>query len=119
MKTIITILFSIYISGCSLLNTMYDDHKVFSDARDSEVGENINDVLKSEHYYSYWEGQPSHISKEYEIKFIKENIFLYQFEYHECKWGLVVNDTSKLVISWQYLENKNAFKYKRFYEGPF
>lgn len=119
MKIIITIIFTIYISGCSLLNTMYDDQKVFSEARDSEVGEKINDVLQSEHYYSYWKGQPSNISKEYKITSIKDNTSEYEFEYHECKWGLIVNDTTKIVTSWQYLENKNACKYKRFYEGAF
>jgi len=121
MNKIITIVILFpFIGGCSAINLLFDDHKVFENARNSEVGKQVTKVLKSSHYYDYWEGNSHyHNFKELEKIKVTGSISEYRFIMGKCEWALVVDVSTNVVREWRYLANEQECKYKKFYEGPF
>lgn len=121
-KTTITLasLFITQLYGCgSLLNPMFDERKVFSNERDSEVGENISWLLNHNGRY-YW-FDPS-VEKTYNsshaVVETSPDISEYQFKTQQCSWALDVSKQTSKVLSWKYLSDPAGCKYKKFSEGP-
>ena len=119
----IAIISSLVLSNCSAFNALYDDHEVFVNVRNSEIGKTLTKVLKSDKYYWYWErNQGSDWAMQYRIVVISTE----QTEYHfglegmgYCSWALIVNNRSEIVEGWKFTSYAESCRYKRFYEGPF
>lgn len=120
LKFILVLILWLNSFGCSAINTLYDDHEVFIDARNDEVGESIDKVLKSVHYYDYWDGNEHYYNyKKYKVVAIDEKHSEYEFERGKCAWALKVENESRVVVSWRFIGDRTKCEYKRFYEGPF
>ena len=106
--------------GCSAINLLFDDQKVFVNERNSEVGRKLSEVLKSDKYYAYWEGnQGTAFGKQYDVVSIDSDHSEYVFDLGTCRWSLIVRKSSGVVSSWRFVQQTSDCAYKRFYEGAF
>ena len=106
----------ILFTGCSFLNTFYNEEEVFTNERYSEIGETLKSVLKSEHYFLYAYPKSKGF-KELNITSKNGNITEYTFEGRgSCKWKLVVDSKTNIILNWSYFSHKYDCRYKKFYE---
>jgi hypothetical protein len=111
------LIFQLY--GCgSLLNPMFDENKVFSSERNSEVGENIDWLLQHNARYHWIEpGQQKIYNSNYAVVETSPNINEHQFKTPQCSWALEVNQRTNKVVAWKYLGDPSNCKSKKFFEG--
>jgi len=120
MRVLVIFLLTQIITGCSILNLLYDEHQVFIDARNSEVGKKLKDVLRSTHYYDYWEDNKSYSSHKNIITIPSDSAHTeYYFNSRLCNWALNIENESSIVVEWRFTAGEAECKYKRFYASPF
>lgn len=96
------------LTGCSMVNEFYDKHQVFIDRRNSEIGRNINDVLKS-----YTPGTNPIINN------IGDGQKEYQFTGSgQCSWATMVDTETEEIVSWKFLRDESLCETEKMYSGP-
>lgn len=116
---ILVILLFTQLCACgSLLNPIFDERKVFSGERDSEVGDNINWLLKHNARYSCFHPKNQSVcSLNHVVAVAPQEISEYQFRTPHCSWALEVNEKTNKVLAWKYLGDPSNCKSKKFFEG--
>ena len=86
--------------------------------RSKFVGEPLKDVLKTIHYYNYWEGNQHYYgAQQYEVIALESGNSEYIFKSGECQWALEVEPSDNKVGKWRFIANEEQCTWKKFYEG--
>ena len=97
------------LSGCAnVANSFYDSEQLFKDARNSEIGKKIDDVLDTYH--------PSFKPKIVPIGNNEVEYLIGLPEY--CYYALIVNSATSEVTDWRYISEQHKCKKEKFYSGP-